>query len=295
MTRSSLARVPTTRRWHVDRLRTVVAWLIVGCGLAVTAPAQTWDRTASGRVVTPRGEPLEGCEVALVGRPDPVACTAGGRFEITGIPVAGGVLVIRRIGYRPELIRVSPNDPVTGIDVVLWPGPHELPDLEVKARFATPARYLGRAQYEGFFHRRRLGLGTFLTREELAARPALRTVELLQGIPGIRITVRPPGHVEGTHIRMARCGGYPPRINVYIDGVKLQPEGGIKPGVGWAPQLNESPEMVAFRRRVMGQTAEMLDRVDPRGVELIEVYRGVGQLPAEFHDDNCAAIVIWTR
>lgn len=33
----------------------------------------------------------------------------------------------------------------------------------------------------------------------------------------------------------------------------------------------------------------------PAQVEMIEVYTGPAQMPAEFLDDSCAAIAIWTR
>ena len=48
--------------------------------------------------------------------------------------------------------------------------------------------------------------------------------------------------------------------------------------------------------RVMTNNAnEALDYVRPSDIEMIEVYRGVGQIPGEFLEDACAAIVIWTR
>ncbi len=53
--------------------------------------------------------------------------------------------------------------------------------------------------------------------------------------------------------------------------------------------------MTEIRDRFRGVVAEMLDRIGPFQIELIDVYRGVSDLPAEFHDDNCAAIVIWTK
>lgn len=40
---------------------------------------------------------------------------------------------------------------------------------------------------------------------------------------------------------------------------------------------------------------EMLDRIDPTQIELMEVYQGPGIIPGEFLDDSCAVIVIWTR
>jgi hypothetical protein len=41
--------------------------------------------------------------------------------------------------------------------------------------------------------------------------------------------------------------------------------------------------------------AEALRLVTPRDIEVMEVYSGVARLPAEFLEDACAVIVIWTK
>ena len=101
------------------------------------------------------------------------------------------------------------------IHAVLEPGVARLPDLVVEARSAKPARYAWTTKYDDFFKRQRIRGGTFLTQEMIDARPRMRTIELLQGIPGIRITVRPPGAFDGSVVDIARCSGFPPKINVY--------------------------------------------------------------------------------
>jgi hypothetical protein len=46
---------------------------------------------------------------------------------------------------------------------------------------------------------------------------------------------------------------------------------------------------------VVGIVGEMLSRVNPSDIELVEIFRGPGELPGEFNDGNCGAISIWTR
>ena len=41
--------------------------------------------------------------------------------------------------------------------------------------------------------------------------------------------------------------------------------------------------------------AEALHLVTPRDIEAIEVYTGVARIPAEFLEDACAVIAIWTK
>jgi len=63
---------------------------------------------------------------------------------------------------------------------------------------------------------------------------------------------------------------------VFIDGV-LQMESERTSGLGEEP------------------TVEMLSRINPADIEMIEVYRGASEIPGVFHWNGCAVIAIWTR
>ena len=78
-------------------------------------------------------------------------------------------------------------------------------------------------------------------------------------------------------VYFSRCNENPPRINVYVDGHKLQP-----------PIAPPKAEV----RRIVG---DMLSRINPGDIEMMEIFRGPGELPGEFNDGNCGAIAIWTR
>ena len=39
----------------------------------------------------------------------------------------------------------------------------------------------------------------------------------------------------------------------------------------------------------------ILDRIPIGDIELIEIFRGPGELPPEFNEGNCGAISVWTR
>jgi len=175
-------------------------------------------------VVSNMGHPIAGCDISLVGTSRTSVCDSTGAFTFPGIPESGGTLLVRRIGYRPALFTVSAADGRMSIVVALEPGAYVLPDLVAAARGAKPARYAWTTKYDGFFERRRIRGGTFLTQDQIDTRPRMRTLELLQGIPGIRVAINPLGSVEGSSIDIARCSGFPPKINVYVDGVKLRPE-----------------------------------------------------------------------
>jgi hypothetical protein len=145
----------------------------------------------------------------------------------------------------------------------------------VTARYAKPAAYAGTAKFDGFFRRQRLGVGTYISREQIERSNAFHTIEILRGIPGVRADIHPV--ITDQAVSFARCGQRDPDYNVtvWIDGQRIYPEGGSV----------ASPKAVA----------EMIARISPTGIEMMEIYRGASQIPAEYHTDGCAAVVIWTR
>ena len=126
------------------------------------------------------------------------------------------------------------------------------------------------------FERRRLsGFGTFLGPEEIVARGAMHTVELLRGIPGARTTLDAPGHPGEPMVLLSRCKE---SVTVWLNGEKLRPIGD--------PQYSSEGKATPL------DVGEMLSRINPYEIAAIEIYRGVGELPAEFKNDGCAAIAM---
>ena len=182
-------------------------------------------------------------------------------------------IIVRRPGFQPKSIAVpEAADTTAVVDVELVAGPTILPDLRVKG-----SKYAWTADFE----RRRLsGFGTFLGPEELAAKGAMHTVELLRGIPGVRTTLDAPGHPGEPMVLLSRCKE---SVTVWLDGEKLRPIGD--------GERKYSSEGKATPLGV----GEMLSRINPYEIAAIEIYRGVGELPAEFMNDGCAAIAMWTK
>lgn len=257
---------------------------LLGAGHRLVAQVDTTHVTLSGLVVDTDRKPLEGVDVRLVGDTIHHSTSSLGTFRLYGPRGVELLLQFRRVGFNAQLLKVAGDWNGT---VLMVPGAFTLPEVQVNARNAKPAEYANTNKYDDFFKRRRQGLGEFLTRDDLERRNALHVPEVLEGKPGIRVSVQPG---RGTSVAMARCNEYPPQINVYVDGVKLIPNGGQKSPVATAftgPRARD-PE-------IAGQTGEMLNRLNLRDVEMIEIFRGPGELPPEFNDGNCAAIVVWTR
>jgi len=244
-------------------------------------------------------EVIVGAEIRARGLDLRALSDSGGSFTVvvpTGAPI---VLEVRAVGYQPKEVRIQPRaGSEQRVEVTLAAAPTTLPEVTVRSRWAKPERLAYTDKYDEFYRRRDQGLGSFLTREDIDRASAVRTFELLRGLPGIRVRWNPPG-VPGTEVRFARCAEFPPKISVWIDGQR-QPftPRGVANNVGGIPQARLSgaePESQATRSEVWRSWLELLDRVTPRDVEAMEVFRGPGQIPTEFADDSCAAVVIWTR
>ncbi len=267
--------------------------LLLTAGLVPAPLASQADTTRvmiAGTVVDPLRQPIEGAEVRVVGGKASALTSAAGTFRLFLPRAKEFLLQLRRPGYKAQLLKLDGEWSGT---VLLEPGAFELPEVQVTARYAKPAQYAGTTKYDDYFMRRRIGFGEFISREDIERRQPMRSVEMLEGRAGINVSLRPPGAGQGTVVAFARCHEYPPKINVYVDGHKLIPAGAATQGVG-----AESPIMGIGRRRnpeIMGAVGEMIDRINPSDIELIEIFRGPGELPGEFNDGNCGAISIWTR
>jgi outer membrane cobalamin receptor len=135
----------------------------------------------------------------------------------------------------------------------------DLKKVVVRASELKPERYANTGRFDDFYRRKAAGLGTFLTREDVDARQAQKSEDLLRTVTGVRIRYR--GMTP--FIQFLRCE----QVNVYIDGIRSHD--------GFRDYFSLSP----------------LD------IEAIEVYHGIATVPPEFSPEpnDCAAIVVWTR
>ena len=69
-------------------------------------------------------------------------------------------------------------------------------------------------------------------------------------------------------------------VSIYIDGTRMFP-----------PLGKPEPQELG----VTSPMGRILSLVAVKDIQAIEVFKGVAQLPAEFNDNACAVIAIWTR
>lgn len=234
--------------------------------------------------------------------------------QATGLPIRGVGIVLRDEGERPRMGAVSdslgryrlsvPNEgqytlafsrsglqPVEGVKVSLRRGSEEVVNATLSRGITTLStvsivgeRPMDRPpgdphKYDEFLRRRAIGLGTFLTREEIHSRPRHQIQEIFNGIPGIKV------RHAGTQwfLRSQRCSGK------WIPGLDGGAVGGGSGEID--PKLN--PMIFIDGVRVFDETA--LSHYSPSEVDAVEVYQGGAQMPAEARGDACFAIFVWLK
>ncbi len=253
--------------------------------LALSAAAAK-ATTLRGRVVVRQDStmrPAVAAEVLLPGMSRAARPAPDGAFAFAMLPWGTYTVVVRAVGYRPVLARVTLPQPADAVrEFVLTPNVTELPGVVVTGTAVA-------AKMRGFEERRAMNAGGhFITRAQLAAREHSRLSDILRSVPGVKLVRRPDNTVflESTRSAFASTldrqstealpdGSYGLNrcyFQIYLDGaVIFQPGGLVKP-----PNI---------------------DDFAPNGVEAIELYPGPANTPIQFGGTGaaCGTIVLWTR
>ncbi len=215
-----------------------------------------------------------------------------GRFAIQ-LPRAGNFrLRVARIGYGPETtdaIAVEVGRTVL-VQVFMQQRPVSLGAVEITER--TTMR--GTGALDGFEMRRLRGLGKFVTRADIEQMAPVVFLDIIAGIPGVRIL-----HVsQGRQIvrmnrsaPMLRSSARRVEANEAMDDEGIVAENNC-PVIFFLDgvRLNNSGDASLDR-------VEVVYHLPVELIEGIEIYRGAAELPAEFggSDARCGVVAVWTR
>ncbi|HUR92296.1 MAG TPA: carboxypeptidase regulatory-like domain-containing protein [Gemmatimonadaceae bacterium] len=151
-------------------------------GVAAEAPVPAARRGASlrGTVVDSTGKPVVGARAGFAWSPNAAVTDSAGRFSMDGQRPGTQALIVRRLGYAPaevivNLTRRAPRE----VTVQLAPFVPVLAAVLVKARHEVALERVG------FTNRRRVGVGRFLTQEQLERRNAFRIDDYLTMLPSL--------------------------------------------------------------------------------------------------------------
>ena len=184
---------------------------------------------------------------------------ADGRFSIPDIAPGGYLLTFRRIGFADHSVEVT-VDPESGGAYVRTRMRAEAVALGPIEVAAIPRRTV--VQAREIQHRIQLGIGRFVTAENLERRGYPDALTIFTNLPNVTWDQGVP-----VFRRAGRLMGRPCPPVFYLDGIKTR----------------DSPAML---RGMSG-----LD------IELVEAYDGAANMPAEFSgsDARCGVVAIWTR
>jgi hypothetical protein len=222
------------------------------------------------------GSPLEGAVVSVKGVPGNHFTDLEGRFMVPSVLPGAHQLRVSLLGYaaRTDSLIVPPGSLLT-LEIGLTVEPIRLDPLSV----TVEGRNLD-LELAGFYGRRDRESGVFLTRESIEARHPATTVDLFEGIAGVRV-VR-----EGARHRVALTGNramsllhdpskepcYPA---VWIDGILMR-----------QPASSNSH----------GDLPTIDELVGPHDIAGLEVYQSTGRIPVQFNVQGaCGVVVVWRR
>ena len=238
-------------------------------------------------------QPLPDVEASIAKLRLTTLSDSSGRFRFRNIPAGAHVVVLRAIGFKAESSTVTIDyDEVVSWDAVLTRAVGTtLPERVVTAPAAAAVIP---AKLAEFTERRKLGVGHFIDRNQLAkAEGGMRqTGDVISQVPGVRIRRgQNKVWVASARTTSASCafcpataGGLNPAdfaagarpacyMDVYVDGAMVfdarHPENGLFD----------------------------VNTVSPEHIAGIEVYSSAAQIPAKYNrtGSNCGVVLIWTR
>jgi hypothetical protein len=184
-------------------------------------------------------------------------------------------LLVSRIGYPPITTKrfIVDSAFTARVSLALPSRPLTLDTVTVVANgVENRLQYLADA---GFYRRRQIGFGHFLTRADIDKRDPLIMSDLLHDMPGVRVRCTGPRSCDVT-MRAANTMFFRGKCqpSVVLDGGLLRAG-----GVGSRGDLS------------------LDDLINPFNVEAVEVYPGPEGVPAQYSGylSPCGAIIVWSR
>jgi hypothetical protein len=235
--------------------------------LRVLKPEMVWrgDARLTGVVRDEKGQGVDGARVLVRGTNISTTSTDRGYFTLDSLPGGTHTLEVRSLGYLPAsaIVHLAAEQPAQA-EVFIGDRLVTLETVRVTATLVF-SRNLAKFQTN---RERNIG-GTFVGPREIERYRGMRFSNLLQSIPGVRLSYR-----DGFSVLMDYTGtddGHNMGLCVpqfYIDGQRSQYSGSEIEGLFRAEEIAG-----------------------------LEVYVRENQRPIEFQDINsrCGAIAIWTR
>jgi iron complex outermembrane receptor protein len=211
-------------------------------------------------VITGGGQPIPGVQVTVDGGKTTATTDGDGKFRLEGLPSGTRKIVARKIGYAAVTTGVNLSS-LAPTQLTLMLGAAQL----VEAVHVVGALDDG-LQKAGFTTRMATKRGKYVTPERIKELNPQVFTDLLDGVPGLKVTHTSTGNVVST----SRSGslGTSNCVTTFVDNSK-----------------------------VYGEEAGDLDKaIAAQNIGAIEFYATEQDVPPQFSSpgSHCAALVVWT-
>lgn len=275
----------------------VLLTLLVSAGWA--APAAAQGRVAGRIVDAQSGEAVQGVSVSMMsseGRYRRLTDTdANGVFFFEQVTPGRFRLNAARMGYvtaQGSYVDLAQNDTVV-VDIRLSSDGVLLQPVTVVARSAPR----GSPMLRGFYERMDRGLGSFISRDDIAARNPMYVSDLLVTLPGVRLGAWTPAGRQIYMSRSIKSGPEGCPVQIFVDNVHVNRTAGFAEAAASRGIQRDTTSFASASTLDLPRQPSIDEFVHPAAVEGIEVYPGVGSVPAEFMspEARCGTVVVWTK
>jgi len=269
----------------------------------------TLDRPAShaavfvGVIVDTTQKPLAGAIVELPTLNKSVMSNERGAFRIADIPPGSQQVRVRRLGFGAmDTALVFAGGQILDRRIVLSQAV-ALDSVVIKAE----------ARIASFDEHRKIGLGQFLTREDLAKVEGRRLSDVLNTMPGVRILPGKANHAWVSSTRRTRTVGNTPSTNPGNNALPDPADSAMGAPAAQCYALVYLDNLLVFNghRRIERGTDPLsrgkqvmrfdplfdINSMAPEQIEAIEFYASPAETPARYSTafSDCGVIVIHTR
>lgn len=211
----------------------------------------------AGTVRDDANRPVARATVTVRGSASSALTGDDGSFSLANLPAGTRSVQVRAIGYEPRTATVTLRaGRSTAASVILDKRVDVLASVNVIEKQTARKRDL-----TGFEERRRQGMGSYLTREDIEKRSPISMTDALRTVPGLQIV--PNGNGSASVLGRGGC-----RPAVYVDGM---------------PVTDGATDLDAIVR--------------PTDVRGVEVYRSGSTVPVEYGGgagNSCGTVLVWT-
>jgi hypothetical protein len=267
------------------RLRSSLIVLAVFFAIASQAAAQG---RLTGVVRDTLGAPMPGVEVTVQGVARPATTGPTGAFEFQGIKVGTVAVTMRRLGYAPQssIVKIVAGEN-TLPDITLTAVPRQLDTVVTREQQLWRERPLLRE----FEENRKLGLGQFITRADLAKLQGSYLTQAFDSRRGL-IVVRA---LSGGVGRAWLANKYIPNVGNCSELEDLGRSQTAPPGA--ACNYCFPTVYLDYTRLSSGHTVPNVSQFNPDQLEGVEIYLGAAETPMRYASgfSSCGVVVFHTR